>query len=213
MLLQCLSYNLRPRSINLQWFFSCWATIYDPGQPIRNVLYMYVVELRSKPIRYDFWSGWAPIYDPGQPIRIFVQCLNYDLRPRSTNSQCFLTGWAMIYDPDQPIRNVFLVVELRPTTQVSQFTMFFKRLNYDPRPRSTNLQCFFSCWATTYDLDQPIRNVFQVVELRSTTQMNQFAMFSKWLSYDLRPMSANSQCFSIGWATIYDPDQPISNVF
>ena len=65
----------------------------------------------------------------------------------------------MIYDPGQPIRKVVQVVELRSTTQVSQFAMFFYWLSY------------------IYDPAQPIRDIFLVVELRSTTEHNQFAMF------------------------------------
>ena len=144
---------------------------------------------------------------------MFFKWLSYDLRHRSANSECFSSGWDTIYDPDQPIRNVFEVVELRSTTQISQFAMFSKWLSYDLRPKLTNSQCFSSDWATIYDPVQPIHYVFSLVELRSTTQISRFAMFFKWLSYDLRPRSTNSQCFFIGWATIYDPDQPIRNVF
>ena len=87
------------------------------------------------------------------------------------------------------------------------------------------MKTLFQPWI--YDPDQPIRYVFSLAELRFTTQINQLAMsfewfsydlrprstntpcFSQWLSYDRRPRSTNSLCFYIGSPTIYDPDQPI----
>ena len=55
-------------------------------------------------------------YDQDQPIPMFLQWPSYDLRPRSTNSQCFYSGRDTIYDLDQPIRYVFTMAELRSTT-------------------------------------------------------------------------------------------------
>ena len=122
----------------------------------------------------------------------FILWLSYDLRLRSTNSLCFFSGWDRMYD---------------------QLASCFERLSYYLRPRLTNSLCFQSGWVTIYDQDQPIRYGLSVAELRSTTQINQFAMFLQWLSYNLLPRSTILQCFFSGWATIYDPDQPICNVF
>ena len=159
--------------------FSCWATISDPDQPIRK--FFSVVRLRSTTQINQF--------------AMFFQWLIYDIRHRSTNSQCFFSGWATIYDKYKTNRNVILVVELRSTTQINHFSMFVQWLSYDVRHRSVTFVCFLSGWPSIYDPDQPICNVFSVVELRSTTKVSQVEMF-----------------FS-GWATIYDPDQHICNVF
>ena len=100
------------------------------------------------------------------------------------------------------------MVELRYTTQINQFAMFYIFFaGHDL------IEFGIYSQYTIYNPDQPIRNIFQVVELRSTTQINQFAMFLKWLTYDLRPRSVTYLCFISGWAMIYDPDQPIRNVF
>ena len=105
---------------------------------------------------------------------------------------------------------------LRSTTHINQIAMCFKWFSYDIRPRSSIL-CEF--WATIYHLCQPfsmkfvlssydlrprstilfeflvvelrsttqVNNLFMffsVAELRSTTQINQFSNCFKWLSYD-----------------------------
>ena len=52
-----------------------------------------------------------------------------------------------------------------------------------------------------------------MAELQYTTHINQFTMFFQCQSYDLRPRSTLFLCLVSHWATIYDPVQPIHNVF
>ena len=75
--------------------------------------------------------------------------------------------------------------------------MFFQYLSYDLRPRLTNSLFILSGWATIYDPNQSICYVLSVAGLRFSTQVSQFAMFGQWPSYDLRPISTNSQCLSV----------------
>ena len=174
-------------------FFIGRATIYDLDQPICNVFFIgrATIYHQDKPICNVF--SLARLRSTTQ-INQFSMCcqwwLNYDLWPRSTNFLCVLSGWATIYDPDQPIRYVFSLAELRSTTQIKQFAMFFQWLSYDLRPRSTNSLCFIIELRSTTLINQ-FAMVFSVNKLRSTTQIYQFSMFCHWLSYDLRPRSTN----------------------
>ena len=182
--------DLRPRPTNSLCILSGWATIYDPDQPIRHVFSLAELQYTTRI----------------NQCAMFFHNLSYDLRPTSTNSQCFFSGLAKIYDPNQPFVYVFSVTELQSTTQINHFSMFFQWLSYNLRPGSTNTSCFLSGWTTIYDPDQPIRHVFSVAEQRSMTQINQFAMFVQCLSYDLRPRLTICVCFVSGWAAIYIPD-------
>ena len=126
---------------------------------------------------------------------------------------CFFSGWATT--KINQLAMFFSVVKLRSTTQINKFDMYFEWLNYDLRTRSANSLCFFSCWATIYnpdqpnsilsgwatiyDPDQPIYYVFWEVELQSTTQINLFAIFLQWLGYDLRLRSTNFLWFVSRW--------------
>ena len=92
---------------------------------------------------------------------MFLQWLSYDLRPRSTIRNVFLSGRATIYDLDQPIFDVLTVAELRFTTQINQLSMLWQWLK---RPSPANSVCFFRG--------------------RATTQINQLTMFCQWLIYE-----------------------------
>ena len=100
-----------------------------------------------------------------------------------------------------------LYIQLQNSTQFQQtdniiistntlcVLMVVEKLSYDLRPWSTN---------SLYDL---------VVDLRSMTQINQFAMCFERLSYNLQPRSTNTLRVLSGWDTIYDTDHPIRCVF
>ena len=82
----------------------------------------------------------------------FFYWLSYDLRPRSTNSQCFSRGWATIYETDQPIYNVLSLVELRSTTQISQFAMFFLVVELRSTTKVSQIHFLFELRSTIYAL-------------------------------------------------------------
>ena len=158
-----------------------------------------------------------------------------ELLLRSTNSQCFFSGWAK-----NQINQfaMFLVAELRYTTKINEFAMFFSdwATKYDKPIRHV----FNSGRVTIYDPGQPIFCDLLVAELRSTTKTNQYAMFvsvaelrqlsmlCQWLSYDvwpgsmnylclfsdlgqdIRPRSTNLLCLCSGWN---NPALPIPYVF
>ena len=153
-------------------------------------------EPRSSSTNYvSFFSGWAKSKTQINQYARYFERLSYDLRPNST----FLYA--------------FWMVELRFMTQVNRFSIWYNLLNFDLWPRLTNLLEVWNGWATIYDPDQPIRYVFWVVELWSSTQTNQYAMCFELLSFDLRPRPTNSLCVLTSWATIYDLGLPTMSDF